>query len=326
VKGSGRERVLVIKLAALGDVVQAFWAFDRIRRAHPEAEITLLTTPPYRDLAAASGLFDRIETDGRPKGARATLSLFSRLRRAGYARVYDLQTSGRSKQYIWAFWPRAPEWSGISPGASHRQTRPDRDSLHNLDRIADQLHVAGIAPAFPIGEAPAPDLGWAVEAARVDGRTPAERFALPRPYALLAAGASPSRPQKRWPMERYAELATALQARGITPVAVGGPDERPLAEAIRAREPAAIDLTGRTSMVDLAGLGAEARLAVGNDTGPTHMVAYAGAPGLMLMSPITRAGHCEPRAAMDSLMAPDLAALPSEAVIERLVRAGLIPP
>ena len=51
---AGLNRILVIKLAALGDMVQAFAPMARIRQAHPEAEITLLTTPPYAALAAAS--------------------------------------------------------------------------------------------------------------------------------------------------------------------------------------------------------------------------------------------------------------------------------
>ena len=60
------QRILVIKLAALGDFVQAFGPFAAIRAHHPAAEITLLTTPPYADLARRSPWFDRIWADGRP--------------------------------------------------------------------------------------------------------------------------------------------------------------------------------------------------------------------------------------------------------------------
>lgn len=318
------KRVLVIKLAALGDFAQAFWALQRIREAHADAEITLLTTPPYRDLAQASGLFDRIETDGRPSGVTAHFELIRRIRRARYDRVYDLQTSSRTRRLFYALSPALPEWSGHAWGASHRQSRPDRDSLHNLDRLADQLHVAGIAAAYRLGEAPAPDLAWAVEASRGEAYSVAERFGLSAPFALLAPGASPSRPEKRWPVEAYAELAAQLAARGLQPVVIGGPAETPLAAAILGRAPGAVDLTGRTRMVDLAGLGAEAELCIGNDTGPTHMAAYAGAPGLMLMAPVSRAGHCEPRARMASRMVPDLAQLTPAEVLATLERNGAL--
>ena len=61
-----RPRVLVIKLAALGDFVQAFGPFAAIRAHHPDAAITLLTTPPYAALARRSPWFDEVWTDGRP--------------------------------------------------------------------------------------------------------------------------------------------------------------------------------------------------------------------------------------------------------------------
>jgi ADP-heptose:LPS heptosyltransferase len=312
------KRVLVMKFGALGDLVQAFAAFAQIRAAHPGAEITLLTTPPYAEFAQASGLFDLVETDGRPKGLGASLALLRRLRRARYDRIYDLQTSSRSKTYFYAFLPRPPQWSGISAGASHRQTRPDRGALHNLDRIADQLFVAGIGPRYDAGQAPAPDLGWAARLARRGAVTTAERFGLTAPFALLAPGASPVKPEKFWPARAYGALARALIARGLCVAVVGAPAEAHLARAIQAQAPDANDLTGRTDLVDLAGLGAEAALCVGNDSGPTHLIANAGAPGLMLMSKVTDPNHCAPRGAMGVIKVDDLAELSDEAVLTAL--------
>jgi len=315
---SGPLRILVIKFSALGDFVQAFGAFETIRKAHPDAEITLLTTPAYAELGRDSGLFDRVEADGRPKGLAATVRLFRRLRRARYARVYDIQTSSRSKGYRAGFFPRFPEWSGISPGASHRQVGPEREMMHNLDRLADQLHIAGIGPAYPEGQAPAPDLGWAVRAARGDHASTAERFGITAPYALLIPGVSPGRTEKLWPTASFAELARGLAARGLAVVVAGGPGETPLAQVILNAVPDAVDLTGKTRMVDLAGLGAEAALCVTNDTGPGHMAAYAGAPGLMLMSAASSPRHYAPRRAMRVLQVEDLNALTPEAVLAAL--------
>jgi len=315
---NGPARILVIKFSALGDFVQAFGAFETIRAAHPDAEITLLTTPPYAELAKDSGLFDRIETDGRPKGLAANIALIRRLRRARYARVYDIQTSSRSQGYRAFFFPRFPEWSGISPGASHRQRGPAREMMHNLDRLADQLHIAGIGPAWPEGQAPAPDLDWAMKAARGGGASTAQRFGIAAPYALLIPGASAGRDDKMWPAQSYAELARTLAARGLSIAVAGSPTEAPLARTIIQAVPGAVDLTGKTRMVDLAGLGAEATLCVTNDTGPGHMAAYAGAPGLMLMSAISSPRHYAPRAAMRVLQVDDLKTLTPERVLEAL--------
>jgi ADP-heptose:LPS heptosyltransferase len=94
----GRPRILVIKLGALGDFVQALGPAAAIRAHHPDAAITLLTTAPFAELAGQAPYFDEVWVDERPRLAtpRALLALRRRLRTAGFARVYDLQTSDRS--------------------------------------------------------------------------------------------------------------------------------------------------------------------------------------------------------------------------------------
>jgi ADP-heptose:LPS heptosyltransferase len=306
-------RILVLKFAALGDFAQVFAPLKVIREAHPEAEITLLTTPPYVDLAAASGLVDRIETDGRPSGLAASLALVRRIRRARYDRVYDLQTSASSTRLWWTLLPRPPEWSGIARFGSHPQLRADRNLMHNFDRMADQLAVAGIGPVYAPGAAPPADLAFAaaasLRAAKAEGcGSVAERFGLRPPFALLVPGASASRPEKLWPIQRYADLAALLIDRGLDVGVLGGPPQAALAQTIKERAPAAVDLTGdRCAQIDFAGLGAEARLVVGGDTGPVHMATYAGAGGVMLLSTrVSNPGHVGPRSAMKGLAAVDL--------------------
>jgi ADP-heptose:LPS heptosyltransferase len=304
----GYARVLVIKLGALGDFVQAMRAMAEIRRAHPQTAITLLTTPPYAALAEAAGYFDRIDADGRPQGLAAMLRLMRRLREGCYERVYDLQTSARSSNYFYLLAPRFPEWSGIALGASHPHRNPRRDRMQNQDRLWDQLAAAGVVAPLAEGLAPAPDLSWA-------NRSLAERFALPTPYALLAPGASPTHPEKRWPAPRYAELAARLQAMGVTPVVVGGAQEIPLSETIARTAPSSVSLAGRTTLVDLAALGAGAAVVVGNDTGPTHLIAFSGAPAVVLFSSASNPALCAPRSdRVTVLQKDDLADLSVDAV------------
>ncbi len=288
-------RILVIKLAALGDVVQAFPPFAHIRAAHPGAHITLLTTPPYASLTAASPYFDAVEADGRPRRWRETLAMLRRLRRARYDRVYDLQTSGRSSAYFFALWPRPPQWSGIAPFASHPHRNPARDSMHTLERQAEQLQDAGVWPDAPVerGRAAAPDLSFMLDDPAPE-RRPAH-FGLAAPYALLIPGASAHRPAKRWPVARYAELAQALLAGGLDVAVLGGPAEAGLGAAIAEAAPRAKDFTGATDYAQIAGLGARATLCVGNDTGPTHLVAAAGAPTLVVFSADSDPALCAPR-------------------------------
>jgi len=299
-------RLLVIKLGALGDVVQAFDAFAAIRAAHAGAHISLLTTPPFAAFLAGSPWFDAIVTDSRP--AAWDLPGLIRLRRRlrGFDFVVDLQTSSRSSRYH-ALAGRPP-WSGIAPGCSHPHANPNRDEVHTRERQREQLAMAGIA-AFP-----EPDLDWL-------RRMPAP-LALPARYALLVPGAAPHRPEKRWPVARFAELAGRLAGRGLTPVIVGAAAEADAATAIVTACPSAIDLTGRTDLRQLAAVTAAAALAVGNDTGPMHLAAAFGVTAIVLFSAGSDPALTAPRYPDGGwptiLRAADLADLPLDRVAAAL--------
>jgi ADP-heptose:LPS heptosyltransferase len=297
-------RILVIKLAALGDFVQAFGPFAAIRAHHPDAEITLLTTPPFAALGEAAPWFDHVWSDGRPDWTNlpAVLRLALRLRRTGFARVYDLQTSSRSSRYRW-FVGGAAEWSGIARGASHPDADPRRDFLHTMERQRGQLRAAGIT------HFPEPALDWL--AADVSG------FALPDDFALLLPGASPLRPGKRWPAAKFGEVAAAL---GRPVVICGGPAEAPIAREILAHAPAALDLTGRTDLRQLAAVARRAALAIGNDSGPTHVAAAAGCPTLALFGGESDPALCAPRGPVAVLRRDPLAALGVEEVLQSAAR------
>jgi ADP-heptose:LPS heptosyltransferase len=305
-------KILVIKLSALGDFVLAFPAFERIRAAHPGARITLLTTEPFESLAASSPFFDRVETDGRPRGPAGWLGLVLRLRVAGYDRVYDLQNNDRTNAYFQALRPFAPAWSGVAAGASLPHRNRARMGMHALERQAQQLEAAGIwpdAPTRPLSAAP-PDITWIL------AKAPKARAApTPRPVVVLIPGSSAHRTEKRWPIDHYGLLAKRLQAEGFDIVIVGGLQESELAHAIQRHAPRSRDLTGRTDFAQIAVLGARAALAVGNDTGPVHLIAAAGAPTIALFSSASDPALCGPRGHVTVFQAPDLADVTVDTVL-----------
>lgn len=95
-------------------------------------------------------------------------------------------------------------------------------------------------------------------------------------------------PSRRWPLERFVAVATDLAARGSRIVVTGSGDEQPLAAALadglRARHVAVVDLSGRTSLGALAALLQDARLLVSNDTGISHVAAAVGTPSVVIAS------------------------------------------
>ena len=137
------ERILVIKLSALGDFVLALAAMKKIREAHPKAKITLLTTPPFEALAKLSPYFNAVETDGRPGDLSGTLAMISRIRKAGYDRVYDLQTNSRTNWYFQLLRPFPPQWNGIAFGCALPQKGKARLGMHTLETSIKNLKANG---------------------------------------------------------------------------------------------------------------------------------------------------------------------------------------
>lgn len=281
------ERILVIKLGALGDFIQAIAPMQAIRRRHPGAHMALLTTAPFAALSRDSGLFDEIRIDERAPFYRpgSWLRLAAWLKRERFDWVYDLQTSRRSGWYYLLLravaGTRSPNWSGIAPLCSHPHANPNRDSMHTIERQADQLRMAGIATVA------APDLSF------VSGDV--EWLDLPKRFVLLVPGGAAHRPEKRWPAESYAALVRGLAEHGIAAVVIGTMTERMLGDAIVTGCSGARNLAGETSLGEVASLARRALAAIGNDTGPMHLIAGIGCPSVVLFSAASDPALCAPR-------------------------------
>lgn len=279
------ECVLVIRLGALGDFVLSTGPFAAIRRHHAGAHITLLTTATFADFARVSPFFDEVWIDTRAPlwQIGGWLGLRKRLHGAGFSRIYDLQTSDRSGFYYRLLGPgRRPQWSGIVRGCSHPHRDPERDNLHTIERQIGQLADAGIA------DVPPPDLSW------VTGGI--GRFGLDGNYALLVPGGAAHRLAKRWPASCYGALARRLAGQGVAPVVIGGPGEAELGAEIAGIGEGMHDLTGQTSFAEIVALARGASLAVGNDTGPMHLIASTGCVSVVLFSGASDPALTAPRA------------------------------
>ena len=97
-------------------------------------------------------------------------------------------------------------------------------------------------------------------------------------YALLVPGGSAHRPEKRWPVERFIELGRILIENGIQPVLIGTGAEKEILEKIESALADSLNLCNQTSFGDIAELARGAVCAVGNDTGPMHLIAATGCP------------------------------------------------
>jgi ADP-heptose:LPS heptosyltransferase len=254
--------ILVIKLGALGDFVQATTAFSAIRQHYSDSRLTLLTTAPYEGFAKRLGYFDHIILDTRPKWHHLNRlsTLIKTLRTDQFDCIYDLQNVDRTRLYKWLL-PKTVQW--VSPP----QTKTPQ---HPQERFQQLFTALGINFS--------PNLDLIPLAEPIDAL-------LKSPYALLIPGASNAHGGlKRWPEECYAELARHLLEQGIQPVIIGGPTESfPL---IQQYAPGSLDLVGKTTFYQIIGLAQNAAFALGNDTGPMLLAASGGCPTLTLYSKV----------------------------------------
>jgi ADP-heptose:LPS heptosyltransferase len=322
-KGGGEvNRVLVIQLGSLGEFIAALAAVRRIRDCHVGAHITLLTTEATQELAKQCPYFDAVEADGKPKEPQAITKLIARIRAAKYDVVYDLEGSNRTANYFQGLRPWPPKWSGPVAGASYAYLDAKRGEQHPLDRYAAQLAVAGLAVE---GSPLMPDLSWLRSVLRDPPRLKPDYFGVRGPFVLLMPRGGVAEAGRAWPQEKYIDLANRIARRGVTPVVLGGSEERNIGAAIAQAEPRAKNLVTRPDLFQNIGLAERASFAAGENVELMHVAAAAGAPCLVFLSSLNQRDKVAPRGrgGAVALAATVIADLPVEQVDAQLRNCGV---
>jgi ADP-heptose:LPS heptosyltransferase len=315
------KRVLVIQLGGLGAFVLALAAAKRIREAHVGARITLLTTEATKELAEKAPYFDTVESDGKPTEPQAITKLIGRIRAAKYDMIYDLEGSSRTNNYFQGMRPWPPKWSGPISGASHAHLDPARADMHPLDRYAAQLAAAGVGEGEPL----MPELSWVRAVLRDPPRISPDYFGIRGDYVVLLPRGVDSESNRRWPEAKYVDLAARIAAHGVTPVLLGGPEERPVGAAVAKEVPRAKNLVTRPDLFQCIGLFERAAFVVGDDVELMHLAAAAGAPCITFLSALYQPERASPRGrgGVVALTAAVIADLPVEQVERQLRNCGV---
>lgn len=319
--------ILIIKLGALGDVVMATPLIEAIRQHHRDATCHLLTTPAYASIFAA---WPKLEVTALPRrGWRNMLHVLRFVRSLDCAAIYDLQGNDRSALWCAASGARIRVGNHTRFPYTHHPREPWTGQTHIFTRMREVLAAAGITA---VGDVPCLPL---TEAGKLHVRQwRAEHELAAGNFALLHAGASAARGEKRWPY--FAALGRRLCETGVTPVWIGAAAEREDNGKLCERA-GGIDAAGEFSITELAELGRGARFAVTNDSGPMHVLAAAAIPVFGLFGPSDwRRNHalgqgenviaCVETCAefAGARTAPCLDRIPVELVWQRLAGQGLV--
>jgi lipopolysaccharide heptosyltransferase I len=274
-------RIALIKPSALGDIMHSLPVLTALRQRFPGARITWVVNQTYEpllrnhpDLDATLPFDRRLLRTGWLAGAWAFTRFLAELRRQDFDMTIDLQCLLRTGVM------------SLASGAKRRlglATAREGARWFYTDIIEDKTGVThAVERYWRVAEA----LGAGAESKQF--RLPVEEGArqwlrqqmagCPRPWLAVAVGSRWL--TKRWPPAHFAVLTRrALERFGGTAIFVGAPDEADLARQAAGLIPGNVrDLSGVTSLPQLAALLSEAEVMVANDTGPLHMAVALGRP------------------------------------------------
>ncbi|HNR33749.1 MAG TPA: glycosyltransferase family 9 protein [Candidatus Hydrogenedentes bacterium] len=289
---NGLPRILIIRLSAIGDVVRVLPALNTIRAAYPNAQIDWAVEPKSAGVVEDHPLLDNVLVFDRDHGSRAFLQFCRQIRARRYDIAVDFHGILKSGAIIGA--SRAPERYGFaSPRAqegswiftNHRAALRSK----NMNRVAENLALCDLFCKRREAYGPAiyvpPDIQEAVDAFYEESFDAGKR--------VVAMHAPMERPEKRWPAERFAELAERLLADGRFEVLMTwGPGQRGDVEAVVSlmrRKPVVPPETG--GLKELAWLLHRADLYFGGDTGPMHIASIMGVPVVAVFGGTDPAKH-----------------------------------
>jgi heptosyltransferase-1 len=298
-------KILIVRLGALGDLIHALPVAAALRRAFPDARIDWLVDVRHRELLDLVPAIDRriaINTSSAVSLAAA----IRELRQSRYDIAFDLQGLLKSAVLARASgalrvigFPRPLLREGMA--ALFYTGTAGVDAAHVIRKNLSMLKWLGIDVArieFPL-ESRVPEIAAAAR----------QRLGLgdSDPFAIINPGAA--WPNKRWPPVYFGEVAAALAKRhGLRSIVLWGPGEKDLADTVVAASHESAAVSPGTTLAELVSLTKAATVMVSGDTGPLHVAGAVGTPLVGIYGPtnpdrngpwasqdltISRFGNCE---------------------------------
>lgn len=280
---------LIAQIADIGDLVLSTPALAALREAHPDAAITVLTTPHAAPILQHTGLADAVLT--LPRRVRPTDPALFRLARALRAGKFDAilyfhhfsTRAGAVKHGLIALTAGAPIRAGLDNGNAPFLTHKLPDGGFGAAHQAQYwLNLAALFGAKPdprpaiVGMSDA-DHAWAAEM-------------LPEgAHVAVHGGSGGYSLARRWDADKLADAANRIAERdGAQIVIVGGRDDNNAAVMAHLRVPY-VDLTGKTTLNQLAAALARCQRFVGADSGVMHIAAAVGCDVTAVFGPSNHA-------------------------------------
>lgn len=283
------KNIVIVKLSAIGDVIHALPVAHALKKQYPDARITWVVEKPAYDLLTNNPDIDEIIVFDKPKFKSITGLLINGYKFAKVLRAYhfdlaiDLQ--GLFKSAVISYLSGAPKRLVYCNAReqSHlvgQRICGEHEHAHVVEQYLDVARHLGCK----IDEVRFPVHITETEINKTIGIANHAGLKLENPYVVLAPGTNWV--SKCWPPTHFAKLADQLYEHNIIPVIIGGPNDQRLAQEIMANTIIPpVDLTGKTSMKQLAYIIKKSQAFVGGDTGPMHLAVAVETKSVAMFGP-----------------------------------------
>jgi len=264
---SSSGRILVVRLGAMGDIVHALPAAASLKHAFPGWQVTWVVEPRWAPLLEANPFVDRVVLLDRGTGAGLARA-WRELREGRFDFAVDFQ--GLIKSALVACAARTERIYGFDRtlareplAAMFYSDKVLARSIHRVDRNLELAAAAGASTALH---------AFPLPPGRAEGELPTGAFVLASPLSGWRA--------KQWPLDYYARLAERLRREGGVPLVLNGPPSvRKTLAGVTGAVPHFSSIEG---LIDAT---RRAAAVVGVDSGPLHVAAALGRPGVAIFGP-----------------------------------------
>lgn len=292
-------KILIIRLSAVGDVINTLPALTAVREAFPRAFVGYVIDEKAKELIVGHPCVDEVHLFRQKRWSRGILNPLTagrtflevvdyaqRIRAHRYDVAIDLKAN--FKGGVHAVLSGVPWRIGFAPGHcnelnhlfSNIHVYPAWERINRVEKFLSLLQPLGVRVRqarfiLPVSEESRRRVRGYLESVgcRSGG------------YAILHPGTSDFGKQKRWPLDRFSALARRIQDElGLKVLIAWGPGEREMAEEVARASSALVALETR-SLLDLAELERGARVFVGCDSGPLHLTSAVEVPCVGLFGP-----------------------------------------
>ncbi|MCX5680314.1 MAG: lipopolysaccharide heptosyltransferase II [Candidatus Omnitrophica bacterium] len=273
------KNILVVRLDRMGDVVLSTPALKALRDAYPDSRITFMVRPYVKDIAQGNPSVNEVIIYDKGRGFLENLEFIRRLRNKKFDLAVVLHPTFRTNWIV--FLSGIPKRLGFDRkrkmGILLTDKIPDMKHLglkHEIDYTLDILRYIGVNVKDRKMHVPVN------QDSQARSREALERGGISENDTVVVINPGASCPSKRWPAKKFAEAADMLvKSRGVKIVIISGKEDKGFGEKVAfSMKESCLDLSGKTTVGDIAGILKRAKLFISNDSGPVHVACAIGTP------------------------------------------------